>query len=253
MQHGNVQIRDRRVEGVLHMTAGVQRAAAFAEQQDRQLVVVVAVAIPDAGAVEEHHVVEQGAVAFFDCLQFGDEVGQVLGVELVDLGDLFELGFVAAVVRAVMMAFGHADELVAAVRAFVGEDERAEAGEVSLEGEDLQVSQRLHVLAVFLWDAGGLLDGRLDLNILLLVALQVLFHLADGGEVLIELAAVSSAELGFERLGIVTHRVEHAQAVVIVLGGAIEPIEDLLGIDLFGHGRLFGTPGDVVRVGTGIA
>jgi len=31
-------------------------------------------AVADTGAVEEHHVIEQGAVAFFDCLQFGDEV-----------------------------------------------------------------------------------------------------------------------------------------------------------------------------------
>ena len=235
------------------MAAGVQCAAAFAEQENRQLIVVVAVAVADAGAVEEHHVVEQGAVAFFDCLQFGDEVVEVLSVELVDLGDLFELGFVAAVVGAVVVAFGHADELVAAVASFVGEDEGAEAGEVGLEGEDLQVSQRLHVLAVFLRDAGGLLDGRLDLGVFFLVAVESAFHLADAREVLIELAAVSPAELGFERLGIVPHGVEHAQAVVVVLGGAIEPIEDLLGIDLFGHGCLFRTPGDVVRVGTGVA
>ena len=82
------------------------------DQQDRQVVVVVAVAVADAAAVDDHAVVEQRAVAFLDRLQLAEQVGELLDVEAVDLLDLRLLLRVVAVVRQVVVAFGDADERV---------------------------------------------------------------------------------------------------------------------------------------------
>ena len=46
---------------------------------------VVAVAVADAAAVDDHGVVEDRAVALADRLQLAEEVGELLDVELVDL------------------------------------------------------------------------------------------------------------------------------------------------------------------------
>ncbi len=71
---------------------------------------------------------------------FCKHVRQLGDVEPVDLLDLLLLGWIAAVVREVVMAVGNADGSVAAVAAVVGEDERDDAGEVALKRQHEQVA-----------------------------------------------------------------------------------------------------------------
>ena len=63
------------------MPAALQRAAALAHEQDRQVVVIVGVAVAQARAVDEHDVVEQcGAVRFLRGLQLADQIRELLQV-----------------------------------------------------------------------------------------------------------------------------------------------------------------------------
>ena len=129
------------------MPAGLDRAAAATGHEDRQVVVVVAVAVADAAAVDDHRVVKQRAIALTDRLQLAEQVGELFDVKAVDLLDLFMLVRVAAVVREVVVAFGNADEGVALVAPLVGEHEGADPGRVALEGEHHQVAHQADVLA----------------------------------------------------------------------------------------------------------
>ena len=59
LQHGQQQVGHRCLRPALQVLARSQGAAALAEHDDRQVDVVVAVAVADAAAVEDHRVVEQ--------------------------------------------------------------------------------------------------------------------------------------------------------------------------------------------------
>ena len=61
---------------------GRDRSAAAAGEEDREVVVRRgALPSPRPRAVDDHAVVEQGAVAFLDRLQLVEEVGELLRVE----------------------------------------------------------------------------------------------------------------------------------------------------------------------------
>ncbi len=63
VEHRQPEVVERRLGLVADVAAGLDRAAALAGQQDRQVVVGVAVAVGDGAAVGDHAVVEQRAVA----------------------------------------------------------------------------------------------------------------------------------------------------------------------------------------------
>ena len=110
VQEGEEQIVEGRILRESEVLALLfKRSRAAARQQDRQVIVVMAVAVADACAVDDHGVVEQGAVGFVDAVQLLQEIGDLLRVEFVDLRDLIELVGVTAVVRHIVMAFRHAN------------------------------------------------------------------------------------------------------------------------------------------------
>ena len=246
------------------MAAGLEGAAAVAGEDDRQVVVVVAVAVGDAAAVDDHRVVEQAlAVDVLGLLQLVEEVGELLHVEVVDLGDLLEVVLLALVVGDVVVAVRDADLLEAAVAAIVGEHEGGDAGRVGFEGQHHHVHHQAQVLLIAAGFAGrrglagvgwqahgfGLLDLFLDL--------------ADAGQVFIELVLVAAAEAAVEGFRVVLDEVEHrllggvaaAEALGALLGiaGPEEPLEDRAGIRLGGHRLVFGPPRQVELVGAGVA
>ena len=246
------------------MAAGLEGAAGISGEDDRQVIVVVAVAIGDAAAVYDHRVVEQAlAVHVLGGFQPLEEVGELLHVEEVDLGDLLEVFLLPLVVGDVVVAVGDADLLEAAVAAVVGEHQRGDAGGVGLESQHHHVHQQAEVLLVAAriafrrglagvgWQAHGF--GLLDL----------LLDLADAGQVFVELLLVAAAEVAVEGLGVVLDEVEHrllggvaaAEAFGSFLGiaGAEEPFEDRARVRLRGHGLVFRAPGKVELVGAGVA
>ena len=79
------------------MPPGLDGAAALAGEEDGQIVVVVAVAVADAAAVDDHGVVEEGPVAFADRFELAQQVSELLDVESVDLPELLVLLLVTAV------------------------------------------------------------------------------------------------------------------------------------------------------------
>ena len=221
---------------------------------------VVTVAVAVAGAVDDHRVVEQVAVAFLDGLQAVEEVGQLGGVEDVDVFDLRQLHRIVAVVGDAVVAVAHADERVRTVGAFVGQDERRHAGRVGLEREDHEVGQEAQVFLVAFRDAPGLEDADGQLGLAGHAGfLDAHFHLAHRREVFVELALVVGAEAHVELAEIFAHRVEDRLALRVatlalqVGARAEEPLEDQLRVHFLGH-RLRGrAPGDVGLVDAGVA
>ena len=130
-----------------------------------------------------------------------------------------------AVVRQVVMAFGHVDELVRPVAAVVGEHERADARQVGLEGEHEHVGQQADVVRVFLRDALGLdrFGRRVELG-RVFDARDPQFDLADGVEVLVELALVGGAELARELVGVLGDEIENALVVQFAFGAGLRRI-----------------------------
>ena len=244
------------------MAPFLEAAAAAAGEDDREVVVVVAVGVTDAAAVDDHAVVEEGAVAFGEGFEFLEEVGKLGAVKLVDAGDFFEFFGIALVVGDAVVGVGDADIGEAAIGTVVGEEEGGDAGGVGLEGEDLEVEHQADVVLVVVGDAGGLGvigEGLGELGGVAEAALDV----ADGGEVLVEFLFVGGAELALEGLGVFEDEVEDALVVEFALGaggvffGAVaageEALEGELGVALGGEGRGFAFPGQVELIGTGIA
>ena len=81
------------------MPARADPSATAPREHDRQVLVVVAVAVADAAAVNDHAVVKQRAVAFRNRFHLLQHVRELLDVEGVDFADLLQLVAVVLVVR----------------------------------------------------------------------------------------------------------------------------------------------------------
>src|SRR6185295_17785687 len=197
----------------LQEAAARDRAAALAGEQDGQVVVVVAVAVGQRAAVDDHGVVEDRALLLLDRLQLLEEAGEELDVVLVDLLDLLELVLVARVVGQRVVAFRDAEGREGPVAARVREHEGGDAGRVRLERGREDGAEHLDVLAVVGGGAGGELDVRGRVGGHLLGALDLLLDRADALEVLVELALVAEAEAGAQALGVLVDHVEDGARV----------------------------------------
>jgi hypothetical protein len=100
------EVRQRRAAGY---TLCRPEAAAVPGNQDRQVFVRVRVAVGDGAAVDDHHVIQQRAVAVGRVLQLAQELGEQLGVEDIDQFDLGDIFQGAAMVRQRMVRLGNAD------------------------------------------------------------------------------------------------------------------------------------------------
>ncbi len=79
---------------------GLKAPPRAAGENDRQIGMAVRVAIAQATAINDHGVIEQRfAVAVFRLAHALEEVGELLGVELVDLRNLFQDFRLVLVVR----------------------------------------------------------------------------------------------------------------------------------------------------------
>lgn len=249
---------------VLEVLTDGDFSAAFSGDEEGEIVVVVTVTITDSAAVEEHRVVEKGAVSVVDFAHAVEDVGELLGVIDVDffLFQEFIGGF--AVVADVVVSVGDIDFLVGAVAAFVCEHEGGDSGEVGLEGEDHHVAHEADVFAPVAGDATGHVNAVEHHGFAGgFVVFEAEFDVSDGCEIFFDLLGVAGAETCTEPLGIFGDEIKDGEFVLAafslrfggltVAGGAEEPFEQDTGVDFFGVGGGFGSPGDAAGVGAGIA
>src|SRR5450759_4162126 len=97
-----------------HAAAGLDGLAGAPGDQRGKVVVGVPVAVGEAGAVDDHAVIEQRAVTFLDRLQLLHPGGELEHVIAVDLRHLFHQIGLIAVVGERMEAVGYADLAVGA-------------------------------------------------------------------------------------------------------------------------------------------
>ena len=226
----------------------------------------VSIAVREARAIDDHAVVEQGALALRDRAQPAEHIGELLDVEAVDVADFHVLRVVALVVGERVVAVVHADVAVAAVRSLICQHEGAHARHVGLERQHHHVAHQLRVLLVALGDVfrhlvagrhGGIRRNHL------LRALDAQLDLADGGEIFVELLPVAPADLRAQRLRVFEDEIQDAlvisRAPLLPLGLRLgqlageKPLEDQPRIDLARHRRGFVAPRDVVGIRARIA
>src|SRR5204862_2759517 len=95
VHEGEPEIADGGVVGEDDVAAGVDGAAAFAEEEGGDIDVGVGVAVGHAGAIDDHGVVEEGAFALLHFGNLVDEVGHFAGVVFVYFAVFFdEVGFI---------------------------------------------------------------------------------------------------------------------------------------------------------------
>ncbi len=99
IEHAEIEVGERRFFLNADVLAGLERPAAFTGEQNRQLVVVVGVAVADAASQDDHGVVQKRSLAFPNSLQFFQHISELGDVKAINLGNLGLLVFVAAVVR----------------------------------------------------------------------------------------------------------------------------------------------------------
>lgn len=110
IEHAQVEVCKRHVLAEIDVAAGLEGAATVAGEYDGQVVVIVAVAIGNTAAVNDHRVVQQGFPVHIFCgLHFLKKVGELPEVEFVDLRDLLEVVLVTLVVRDIVVAVVDAD------------------------------------------------------------------------------------------------------------------------------------------------
>ena len=153
---------------ILQMAAALELARAAAHQHQRQVVARVPVAVGDARAVQDRHVVEQRAVAVRRRLQLGQVLREQLRVIAVDLRHLLDQLGNVVVVRQRMVRLGHADLRIGPRALLLADHERDDARQIGLERQHLQVHHQRQVIFEHRRRAQRLLHRRqLDVALLL--------------------------------------------------------------------------------------
>src|SRR5882724_3293382 len=90
VQQREVQIANRRAHGQIDMASPLECAVAAADQDVRQRIIAVQVAVAHVGAVEQHGVIQQRAFAIGGGGEFRDELREPLHVIALNLDQLFK-------------------------------------------------------------------------------------------------------------------------------------------------------------------
>jgi len=152
--------------------------------------VQVLVAVGKSAAVADHGVIEQGRIAFLVVLEFPQERGEQLDVIGIDRGNLVQKDRIHLVVRDRMVAVRDTNLRIGTVRALAAHHHRGDARQIRLEGDEQHVGHQLEVVAAFGGNTKRFFHAGVDRHAVLFRFLHLLLHLADGGQILVELAAI---------------------------------------------------------------
>src|SRR5260221_11467320 len=107
---------------------------------------IMRVSITDSSAINDHTIVEQGAFSFRDRLELLKKISELRGVKIIYFGNFLFLGFVVAVMRKLVVAFGYADHGIGPIIAIVRNDVCVDPGGVGLKGQRREVEHEIAVL-----------------------------------------------------------------------------------------------------------
>ena len=91
------------------MPAWTERSAAAARQHQRQVSVVVGIAIAKPTAVRDHRVIKQRSIAIGRRLQLFQQIRELFDVETIDLGYFGDPLFITLMMSQAVMRFRDAD------------------------------------------------------------------------------------------------------------------------------------------------
>src|SRR5262249_54312846 len=195
VQHGEEQIGHWRPLGILDVTSALDPVDAAGDQQERQVGIEVQIGVAQRSAVHDHRVIEQRTVAVRRGAQLVEVISQHLRMEDVDLDGLLDLLRVALVMRAGMMGIAKSDLRIGAAAHLMAHHERDDARHVGLPGQNHEIGHQLEVLGEHFRRAGGPCNLRhLDIA-LFLRELHASLDIAHSFQILVDLAAIGSAEL----------------------------------------------------------
>ena len=202
--------------------------------------------------------VQQGAIAVGRRLELLHVIGEQLGLQRFDLDHLLDLRAVAGVMRQGVMRVGNPDLGEGSICLLTAHHEGNDAGDIGLEGQNLQVTHQLGMFLV----RGGDTDRPLHpwhlQGTLLLGHLDATLDIANGVGILGQLRPIARTEFPHKvRYGL-AHRVENAAIPseagtlllrVRALDVAKQPLEDSTWI-VFHRERCRGTlPAQRVDIG----
>ena len=216
------------------------------------------VAVAHAAAVDDERVVEHAAVAVGRRLQRGDELGELLDVELVQPGVLGDLLRLAAVVRQLVVALGDPQRRVGLVAALAAHHQREDAREVGLIRHGGDVEEQADVLL----EGFGHAERRVERHVravLLLGPLDAALDLADVVEIVPQPGAVARAQAALQLVGVLADGVQDAAVLAhprgplfAGAGPAEEPLERHARVHLSRQRRRRARPGQRVGIGAAV-
>ena len=177
------------------------------------VVVVVDVGVAHAAAIEDDRVIEQTTVAVRNRLQLLQEVGHRLDVIRIQLRVRLHLLGIVAVVRHRVVRLGQTDLGIRAIDVFPRHHQRADASDVGLERQHLQVEHQLDVLLERWRHADRLLRHR-KIAVVRFGLRNALLDVANGVEILSQLRAIARAEPRAELRNLAVEPIEDAAVFI---------------------------------------
>ena len=240
LQEGKVESSQFLVLGIAEIATGLEATLALSGQDNGNPGGGVVVAVTHARSVENHAVVEKGAVLVAVGFHSLQQVIELLHVPETDLEQAVEIlaAEVPEEVGQVVVLLLHAEEIEDHPAVAVPQHVRGTAGGVRPQGQGHQIEHGLDLLIEVRGVLGAFESGEVDLRSDggSLEIFETFLGLPDHGQVLVENVLVLPAGATGERLGIVADPVEQAGHFLPLLrmthGTAKEPVEDELGIAL---------------------
>ena len=214
-----MQVRQRETSRHPEMPATFDLSSSTACQRDRQIPGRVRIAIAHARAVNDDRVVQKCAIAVGSGLHLLHEAGEQFHVMRVDLCQPREQVGPHLVVRYRVMRLWDADLGIGANAFFTADQERADASQIGLIGNQHEVEHDVGVFFEVSGNTSRLGDHRQVTISLTLGNLDSPLDVAHGIQVAVQLASIAAADHAPERSQLVAHRIEHA----LVFAEAAQP------------------------------
>ena len=193
VEQREVKIGQRGVPLELDVPTTSHLSGTTARNHDREVGVVMHVRIAHTASKKVGRVVQQGAVAIGRLPEPLEKIGEQRNLIRIDLRQLGQLDRVIHVMRHRMMWLGNSDLRIGPGTGLSGQLERDHSGQVSLQGEHLQIEHQLDVLFPRLGYARRPIElGERGLSGVLLGPLDTTLHFANRVEILVDFGPVAS-------------------------------------------------------------